>query len=183
MTLNQLVICISIFKGDEMSGILLAQRLGGAINMEDKKATIKDKVIPDLLVSPHIVSELFHLVMGEWQPASSQQEQLVVHLRECHYCRTSLIVLLSTDQEYEMTNSYTETPVRNLLTQFLTVHHEIAVQDYEHIGAYAEAIMAEGRKEADKRFLVLAEHIRKCSSCKSTLEETLAFLSEPEENN
>lgn len=36
--------------------------------MEDKKATIIDNVSPDLLVSPHIVSELFHLVMGEWQP-------------------------------------------------------------------------------------------------------------------
>ncbi len=149
--------------------------------MEDKKATIKDKVSPDLLVSPHIVSELFHLVMGEWQPDSSQQEQLVVHLGECHYCRTSLIVLLSADQEYEMANSYTETPARNLLTQFVTIHHEIEVQDYEHIGAYAEGIMGEGREEADKRFPVLAEHIRKCPSCKSWLEETLDFLNESEE--
>jgi hypothetical protein len=151
--------------------------------MEDKKAIIIDKVSPDLLVSPHIVSELFHLVMGEWQPDPSQQEQLVVHLSECYYCRTSLIVLLSADQEYEMANSYTETPAHNLLTQFVTIHHEIAVQDYEHMGAYAEAIMAEGREEADKRFLVLAEHVRKCSSCKSTLEETLAFLNESEEND
>ncbi|HYT46578.1 MAG TPA: hypothetical protein VEP90_29895 [Methylomirabilota bacterium] len=147
--------------------------------MEDKKATIIDKVISDLLKSPHIVSELFHLVMGEWQPDSSQVEQLVIHLTECYYCRTSLIVLLSADQEYEMANSYTETPARNLLTQFVTIHHEIAVQDYEHMGAYAEAIMAEGREEANKRFSVLAEHIRKCSSCKSTLEATLAFLNEP----
>jgi hypothetical protein len=151
--------------------------------MEDKKATIIDKISPDLLVSPHILSELFHLVMGEWKPDTSQQEQLVVHLRECYYCRTSLIVLLSANQEYEMANSYTETSARNLLTQFLTIHHEIEVQDYEHIGAYAEAIMTEGREEADKRFLVLAEHIRKCSSCKSTLEETLAFLNESEEND
>jgi hypothetical protein len=150
--------------------------------MEDKKATIIDKVSPDLLVSPHIVSELFHLVVGEWQPDSSQQEQLVVHLRECYYCRTSLIVLLSTDQEYEMANSYTETPARNLLTQFVAIHHEIAVQDYEHMGAYAEAIISKGREEADKRFSVLAEHVRKCSSCKSMLEETLSFLNEPEGN-
>jgi predicted anti-sigma-YlaC factor YlaD len=151
--------------------------------MEDKKATIKDKVSPDLLVSPHIVSELFHVVMGEWQPDSSQLEQLVVHLIECEYCRTALIVLLSADQEYEMTSSFTETPARNLLTQIVTIHHEIAVQDYEHMGAYAEAIVAEGRKEADKRFLVLAEHVRKCSSCKSWLEETLAFLNKSEKSD
>jgi hypothetical protein len=49
--------------------------------MENKKATIKDKVSPELLVSPHIMSELFHVVMGEWRPDSSQQEQLVGHLR------------------------------------------------------------------------------------------------------
>ena len=30
--------------------------------MEDKHATIKDDVIPDLLVSPHIVNELFNLL-------------------------------------------------------------------------------------------------------------------------
>jgi len=150
--------------------------------MEDNKATIIDKVSPDLLVSPHIVSELLHVVMGEWQPDASELEQLVVHLRECYYCRTSLIVLLSAEQEYEMANSYAEIPAHNLLTQFVTIHHEIAVQDYEHMGAYAEAIMAEGREEANKRFSVLAEHIRKCSSCNSWLEETLAFLNDPKEN-
>lgn len=81
-----------------------------------------------------------------------------------------------------MTNNSTETPAQNLLTQLVTTHHEIAVQDYEHIGAYAEAIMAEGRKEADRRFHVLAGHIRRCSSCKSMLEETLTFLNESEKN-
>ena len=82
-----------------------------------------------------------------------------------------------------MSNNYTETPAHNLLTQFETIHHEIAVQDYEHMGAYAEAIKIEGRKKADKRFPVLAEHIRKCASCRSWLEETLAFLNESEEND
>lgn len=150
--------------------------------MEDKKATILDKVSPDLLISPHIVSKLFHLVMGEWQPDTSQQEQLVVHLGECYHCRMALIVLLSADQEYEMANSNTKTTARTLLTQFITIHHEIAVQDYENIGAYAEAIIAEGSEEASKRFSVLSEHIRKCSSCKRTLEATLNFLNEPEES-
>jgi hypothetical protein len=149
--------------------------------MEEKKVTIMDKVRPDLLVPPHIVGKLIHLVVGEWQPDHSKQEQLVVHLTECPYCRTALIVLLSADQEYERLNSSPEAPVHNLLTQFVTIHHEIEAQDYEHMGAYAEAIIAKGREEADKRFPVLAEHIRRCSSCTSTLEEILTFLNEPEE--
>ena len=149
--------------------------------MEDKRAIVMDKVRPDLLVPPHIVGKLFHLVSGEWQPDLSQQEHLVAHLTECRYCRTSLIVLLSADQEYERLNSSPETPVHNLLTQFVTIHHEIEAQDYEQMGAYAEAIIAVGREEADKRFPVLADHVRRCSSCQSTLEDTLAFLNEPEE--
>jgi len=146
--------------------------------MENKKATIIDRVHPDLLIPPHIVGKLFHLVMGEWQPDSSQQEQLVEHVSECHYCRTSLLVLLTAEQEYERLNNYPETSAHNLLKQFVTIHHEIEGQDYEHLGAYAEAIIAKGREEADKRFPILGEHIRKCSSCKSTLEATLAFLNE-----
>ena len=151
--------------------------------MAGKKGSVKDKVRPDLLLPPHIVDTLIRLVLGEWQPAPSQQEQLVVHLTECPYCRTALIVLLSVDQGYERLNSSPEAPAHNLLMQFVTIHHEIEVQDYEHMGAYAEAIIANGREEADKRFPVLAEHVKRCSSCASTLKDTLAFLSEPIETD
>ncbi len=151
--------------------------------MKEKKATITDKVHPDLLIPPHIVGELIHLVRGEWQPDPSQQERLVAHLAECPYCRTALIVLLSAGQEYERSSGYSEVSARNLLMRFVTIHHEIEAQEYERMGAYAEAIVAEGRAEANKRFPVLAEHIRRCPGCKSTLEETVAFLNEPEEND
>ena len=147
--------------------------------MKEKKATIMDKVRPDLLVSPHIISELIHLVLDKWQPDLAQQEQLVAHLTGCPYCRTALIVLLSAEQEYEELNSSPESSARNLLTRFVTIHHEIEAKDYEQMGAYAEAIVAEGREKADKRFPILAEHIERCPGCKSTLEETLAFLNEP----
>src|SRR5436305_9512840 len=111
--------------------------------MEEKKATIMDKVRPDLLVPPHIVGNLIHLVLGEWQPDPAQQEQLIAHLTECSYCRTSLIVLLSAEQEYEKLNSSPESSARNLLARFVTIHHEIEAKDYEQMGAYAEAIVAE----------------------------------------
>ena len=151
--------------------------------MKEKKAIVADKVRPDLLVPPHIVGELIHLVRGEWQPDPSQQERLVAHLAECPYCRTALIVLLSAEQEYERSNSYPEAPARNLLARFVTIHQEIEVLEYEHMGAYAEAIVAEGKEKANKRFPVLAEHIRRCPGCKSTLEETLAFLNKSEETD
>ncbi len=151
--------------------------------MEDKHATIQDEVIPDLLVSPHIVNELFNIVIGECELDSTQQEQIVEHLSGCEYCRKALLALLSTDQEYELSKNNAETPAHNLLKRFETIHHEIAVHDYEQMGAYAEAIKAEGRKKADKRFPVIAEHIRKCASCRSWLNETLAFLNESEEQD
>ena len=86
--------------------------------------------------------------------------------------------MLATEQKEERMNSYPEESLHTLLTQFVTIHHEIVAQDYEQMGAYAEAILAEGREEADKRFLVLAEHIRKCPGCTSTLDETLDFLND-----
>ena len=148
--------------------------------MNENKASVIDKVHPYLLAPPHIVDKLIDLVGGDWQPDSSQQEELVVHLTDCSHCRTALIVVLSAAQEYEKLNDYPEVPIHNLLDRFVTIHHEIEAQEYEHLGAYAEAIIAQGREEADKHFPILAEHIRKCPSCKSTLEETLAFLNEAE---
>src|SRR5260370_7607540 len=127
--------------------------------MKERKATVMDKVRPDLLVPPHIVSELIHLVRGEWQPDLSQQEQLVAHLTECPYCRTALIVLLSAEQEYERSSGYPEVPPRTLLMRFVTIHHEIEAQEYEQVVAYAEAIVAEGKEKADKRFPVLPTHL------------------------
>ena len=76
--------------------------------MEEKKAGVKDKVHPDLLVPPHVIDKLFQLVAGEWQPDPSQQEQLVAHLKECSYCRTALIILLAAEQEDERSNSSPE---------------------------------------------------------------------------
>ncbi len=142
--------------------------------MKDKKAAIMDKVHPDLLVPPHIVDKLFQLVAGEWRPDPAQQEQLAAHFMECPYCRTALIVLLSAEPEEEGS----ESSVRSLLTRFVAIHHEIEAQEYEQMGAYAEAIVAKGREEADKHFPVLADHIKRCPGCKSTLEAILAFLNE-----
>ena len=148
--------------------------------MKDKKAAIMDKVHPDLLVPPHIVDKLFQLVAGEWRLDPTEQEQLVAHFMECLYCRTALIVWLSAELEEESSKSSTESTVRSLLTRFVAIHHEIGAQEYEQMGAYAEAIVAKGQEKADKRFPLLANHIKRCPGCKSTLEAILAFLHDPE---
>ncbi len=150
--------------------------------MENNRATI-NKVHPDLFMSPHIMNELFQVVIGNLQPDSSQQEHMVNHLRYCEYCRTSLIILLSAEQKHENMKDGDEIATHDLLTQFVAIHHEIAIHDYEHMGAYAEAIKAVGITEAAKRFPVLAGHIKRCTSCQIWLEETLEFLDESERNN
>ncbi len=148
--------------------------------MKEKRATVMDKVRPDLLVPPHIVDKLFHLVTGEKQPDPSQLEQMAAHLTECSYCRTMLIVLLSTEQEYERLNHPDETCAHDLLTQVAEIHLTAETLNYEQIGAYAEAIVAEGKENANRRFSVIAAHIKKCSVCQTLLEETLDFLNEAE---
>jgi hypothetical protein len=153
-------------------------KMGGIPEMKDKKAAIMVKAHPDLLVPPHVLDKLFQLVAGEWQPDPIEQEQLVAHFMECPYCRTALIVLLSAELEGEGP----ESSVRSLLTRFVALHQEIEAQEYEHMGAYAEAIVAKGREEADKSFPLLVEHIKRCPGCASTLEEILAFLNEPVES-
>lgn len=149
--------------------------------MEEQRATVKDSSQVDLLVVPHIVGKLIDLLRGAWQPEPFQQDQLVAHLMECSSCRAALIVLLSAEWAGEKRHCEAETTISNLLRQLKTIRREIEAQGYESMGAYAEAIVARGREEAEKQFPILAEHIRRCSSCKSMLEETVAFLRETEE--
>jgi S-ribosylhomocysteine lyase LuxS involved in autoinducer biosynthesis len=144
--------------------------------MKEKKATVMDKVRPDMLVPPHVVDTLIHLVNSEEQLESTQLKTIAAHLAECSYCRTEFIVLLSAEQEYEKLNTPTETIMRDLFTRVADIHQEIDALNYEHMGAYAEAILIQGQEEADKRFPVLTKHIERCSDCKSTLEQTLEFL-------
>ncbi len=146
--------------------------------MTKNKAAVMERIHPDLFITPHVADKLVDLVTGEWQPDESQCEQLVTHLTECYPCRTTLVVLLSAMQQDEKPRSSTQVFIGSLLTRLANINHIIESQEYEQIGGYAETIIAKGRKEADKRFPTLAEHIKSCSSCKTTLEETLMFLKE-----
>ena len=148
--------------------------------MKQKKSPVLEKIRSDLLVPPHIVDKLFHVFTGEWQPDSVQQGELVTHLTKCSPCRTLLITLLAATQNYEKSNGNDETFIDDLLARFVHIHHEIESQEYEQMGAYAEAIVARGEKEADKRFPQLAVHVKSCSDCRIMLKDILSFLKESE---
>jgi hypothetical protein len=152
--------------------------------MKEDNATIISEVGPDLFVPPHVLPVLMELLGGDRQQSLSQREQLLAHLAICNYCRTAVVLVLNVAQKYDRRSNDSEEPTRDLLMRFANISREIeecGVQDYELMGAYAEAIIAEGREEADKRFHTLGEHIKRCRSCESALEDTLTFLNKLEE--
>jgi hypothetical protein len=146
--------------------------------MREKKSSTKYKVPPALLESPHIADQLLQLLLGEWQPDPSQEEQLTTHFIACSQCRTALILLLSTEQKYERLSNCAEDATHDLLMRLVSIHHKLEARNAELLGAYGEAIVSHGREEADQRFPILAEYIRKNPEYQSRLEETLAFLHE-----
>ena len=148
--------------------------------MKGKKTILMEKKHPELLVAPHVVDRLFHLLAGEWQPDASLEKQLMAHFIECSFCRTASIGLLLAEQELEGLSTDPENPFRHFIERLVTILYEIEAVEHEDMGAYAEAIITVGKTEADKRFSQFAEHISRCPKCQSALEETLAFLNESE---
>lgn len=149
--------------------------------MNEDNATVMSEVGPDLFVPPHVLSVLMELFAGERQQALSQQEQLLAHLATCHYCRTAVVVLLGIAQEYDRRNNDPEKPAHDLLVSFANISNAIEAHEYERLGAYAEAIVAEGREKADMRFHDVAAHLRACPDCRLALEATVTFITESEE--
>lgn len=151
---------------------------------EDNVAAISG-IGPDLFLPPHILPLLTELFAGEKQQAISQKEQMVSHLVTCHYCRTAVMVLLGIVQEYDRRNNNSEEPARNLLVSFASISREIEAseaREYERLGAYAEAIVYEGRDNANLRFPDVAAHVRICPDCYSELEDTVSSIIESEGN-
>jgi hypothetical protein len=154
--------------------------------MEEDNAKIITVVGPDLLVPPHIHPLLMELFAGNIQQASSQQEQLLAHLATCHYCRTAVMVLLSYAQEFDYRNNDPEKPTRDLLSHFANISRAIETreaQEFERLGAYAEAIVAEGREKAVQRFPGIAAHLKICPDCRSAVEATTASITEAEKTD
>src|SRR6266851_5062601 len=146
---------------------------------EDNAAKVITVVGPDLLVPPHVLPLLMELFAGDREQALSQQERLLAHIATCHYCRTAVMVLLSYAQEYDHINNDSEKPTHELLTHFANISRAIETceaQEFERLGVYAEAIVAEGRKKAARRFPSVATHLKICPDCRSAVDATVAFI-------
>lgn len=154
--------------------------------MKEDNATVMSEVGPDLFVPPHVLPILMELFAGDRQQALSQQEQLLSHLATCQYCLAAVEFLLSTAQEYDRRNNDPEEPARELLMRFANINREIEAREaheFERMGAYAEAIVAEGREKAAQRFPTIAMHLSICSDCRSALEATVISITEEEETD
>ena len=91
--------------------------------------------------------------------------------------------MLRAAQEYDRRNKDPEEPVRDLLVHFANINHALEAREYECLGAYAEAIVAEGRDKADLSFPDVVAHPRTCPDCRSALEATVASITESEETD
>lgn len=154
--------------------------------MKEDNATVISEIGPDLFVPPHVLPVLMELFAGERQQVLSQQEQLLAHLATCHFCRTAVVVLLGLAQEYDRRNNDPEEPAHDLLVRFANISRAIEAREareFERLGAYAEAIAAEGRDRADLRFPDVAAHLRICPDCRSALEATVSSITESEETD
>jgi hypothetical protein len=151
--------------------------------MNKDRATVMSEVGPDLFVSPHVLSVLMELFAGDRQQALSQQEQLLAHLATCHYCRTAVVVLLSIAQEYDRRNNDPEEPAHDLLVRFANISDKIEAYEYERLGAYAEAIAAEGRDKAELCFPDVVAHLKNCPDCCLVLEATMTFITDSEKTD
>jgi hypothetical protein len=136
---------------------------------------------PDLLAPPHFLAELMELFAGERHQVLSQQDHLLAHLAVCEYCRTAVVVLLGIAQECDRGNGDPLEPACDLRERFVRVGYEQEANGYERMGAYAEAIVAQGREVAALRFPDTAAHLSRCPQCRAALEATVAFLNEPDE--
>lgn len=156
--------------------------------MQEEHAGIRSKIGPDLLSPPHILPMLMELLAGDSPPDLSQQEQLFAHLATCHYCRTAVLFLLKVAQGYDRLNNNPEKPIRDLLARFENISREAEAREaresweFERMGAYTEATVAVGQEKADQAFPDIVAHLQICPDCRSTVQTTVAAITESKKN-
>jgi hypothetical protein len=136
---------------------------------------------PNLLAPPHVLAELMELFAGERHQVLSQQDRLLAHLAVCEYCQTAVVFLLGVSQECDRGSGAPIEPARGLRAHFAREVRAREASGYERLGAYAEAIVAQGRETAERRYPDTAAHLSRCAQCRAALEATVAFLNETEE--
>lgn len=97
---------------------------------------------PDLLVPPHLVPQFLEMLVGNWLPDTTQQEQMLLHLADCSFCRVALIVLLSTAAEADRRTSLSDAAALAVLQRWVAIQRRL-----EETGMERKA----GRRQEDRR--------------------------------
>ena len=145
------------------------------------KRTAEEAAIGSVMLDkpPHILPQLVEIVEGDWQPASTEQEQLLAHMVECEYCQVTLRVLVEARLAEGSPGSSSKDPARKLLAR-LGEFAQKKQAHYEQIAAYIETLEARGEKAANKKYPELAEHLKQCKECQNLVKSTLALIDQVE---
>ena len=148
--------------------------------MKSKRTAEEAAIGPVMLDKPpHILPQLVEIVEGDWQPASTEQEQLLAHLVECEYCQVTLGVLVEARLAEGSPGDSSEDQARQLLTRLGGITQKKQAH-YEQIAAYIETLEARGEKAANKKYPDLAEHLKQCKECQNLVKSTLALIAQVE---
>ena len=134
--------------------------------------------LENLDMSPHIASQLAAMVSQHWRPTPAEIEQLLPHLVLCVYCQLALEALITQELENDLSDEENKI-LRELLTRLTTIIHETQTPD--DFAAYLDILEAEGQDAARRKLPLLAEHLKRCKVCHSTIEETRTLLHRAEE--
>ena|SRR6266566_6437142 len=145
------------------------------------KRTAEETAIGSVMLDkpPHILPQLVEIVEGDWQPASTEQEQLLAHLVECEYCQVTLGVLVEARLAEGSPGSSSEDPARQLLTRLGGITQKRQAH-YEQIATYIETLDMSGEKAANEKYPELAEHLKRCKDCQFLVKSTRALIGQVE---
>ena len=109
-----------------------------------------------------------------YSTTTAQLEWFIDHIIACEDCRRSIGTFIATSKDAEQAESYLGTINSDLLTKITQIIQEIDAQN--DTSAYIEILEVQGKEAAERRFPLLANHIKRCQACQSQLEETLTLL-------
>ncbi|MGB8347673.1 MAG: hypothetical protein WCD86_22510 [Ktedonobacteraceae bacterium] len=87
--------------------------------------------LPDLLIPPHLLPQVFDLLIGAWHPDAAQQQQMEAHLFTCSSCRIALITLLCVAEEADQQAGTPNAPAHTLRERWITLHCRLEQQQVQ----------------------------------------------------
>jgi len=86
---------------------------------------------PDLLAPPHLLAQVFDLLIGQWHPDSVEQHEMGLHLFTCSYCRVALITLLCVAEEADRQTGASDEQAHALRERWSALHRHLEQQQVQ----------------------------------------------------